>query len=200
MNIRFYDGDTRRDIQGNWWADSARNVVMRDDQVQWKHSNQEIDCAHVNGVAVEDDELRFVTVLADTIDPMGWRRNTANSGKIFRADRTVVMEGLAMPHSPRVWNGDLLFCEAGRGTLNSRDRGVIAELPGFTRGLYIEGDAAYVGCSAMRYDDDFTRDLPLRHRVSNPQCGVAEVDLETGEFKFFPIEGKDEILDLTKRH
>ena len=45
-----------------------------------------------------------------------------------------------------------------------------------------EGNTAFVGLSELRYDDDWTRELPLAKRVPEPICGIASVDLKTGNW------------------
>jgi uncharacterized protein (TIGR03032 family) len=56
---------------------------------------------------------------------------------------------------------------------------VVAELPGFTRGLAFLGGIALVGLSQIRESATFG-DLPLTHRLRERQCGVWMVDLESG--------------------
>jgi uncharacterized protein (TIGR03032 family) len=196
VNIRFFDNDSRRDIQGKWWADPTRDAVVYDGMVVWKNAKLDADCSHVNGAAIQDDRLVYVTAVSNSRLAHEWRQKTENGGVVFDVEGKVILGGLSMPHSPRIYGDDLLFCESGYGALRSLEHGFIAELPGFTRGLLIAGDTAFVGLSAMRYDDDFTRNLPLRGWVPEPVCGIAEVDIATGDYSVTPILNETEILDI----
>jgi uncharacterized protein (TIGR03032 family) len=101
------------------------------------------------------------------------------------------MEGMAMPHSPRLHNQQLLWLHSGEGMLMQTDPAKlhgptavpfqdvsesIAELPGFTRGLDCWGDLAVVGVSQIREKAVFG-DLPLEKRLSERNCGIALVNL-----------------------
>lgn len=58
------------------------------------------------------------------------------------------------------------------------------ELPGFTRGLAIAGDLAFIGLSQIRESSTFG-DLPLTERLQERVCGVWVVDLRRAEIAGF---------------
>jgi uncharacterized protein (TIGR03032 family) len=143
------------------------------------------DRCHLNGMAVVDDRVAFVTALGRTDEPGGWRAGKANGGVLIDvASSEVVAQGLSMPHSPR-WHGRRLWLlESGRGALavvepSSGAVQTVAELPGFTRGLAFAGDIAFVGLSQIRESSTFG-DLPLTRRLRERQCGVWMIDLRSG--------------------
>ena len=79
--------------------------------------------------------------------------------------------------------------ESGRGTLSVADLAAgtvqtVAELPGFTRGMAIVGDTAFIGLSQIRESSTFG-DLPLTERLDERQSGVWMVDLRSGEITGF---------------
>jgi uncharacterized protein (TIGR03032 family) len=95
---------------------------------------------------------------------------------------------LSMPHSPR-WHRDKLWIlESGKGTLSWVDLGerkvhVVAELPGFTRGIDFAEQYAFIGLSQIRESNTFGS-LPITDRLPNAEgrgCGVWVVNIETGE-------------------
>ena len=144
------------------------------------------DRCHLNGMAVVDDEVRYVTALGETNEPGGWRENKADGGVLIDVDSgETIISGLSMPHSPR-WHRDRLWIlESGEGTLAAvdLDKGeveTVAELPGFTRGLTFAGPLAFVGLSEVREATTFGG-LPLTGRLEERQCGVWVVNIETGE-------------------
>lgn len=144
------------------------------------------DRCHLNGVAVSDGQVRYVTALGVTDTPGGWRENKRDGGILLDVERdTVVADGLSMPHSPRCYDGKLWLLESGEGSLGTvdPDRGTYearAQLPGYTRGLAFYGPFAFVGLSKVRDSAIFTG-IPLVERLEERACGVWVVDVRNGE-------------------
>src|SRR5919204_6043952 len=107
-----------------------------------------------------------------------------------------------MPHSPRWQDGRLWLLESGTGQLVLVDpatgrRRTVAELPGFTRGLALCGLYAFIGLSKIRKTSAMDG-VPLAERREQLQCGVAVVDLRSGQvvaFLGFQTAG-EEIFDV----
>ena len=143
------------------------------------------DRCHLNGLAVVNDRVAYVTALGTTDEPGGWRARKATGGVLIDvASSDVAISGLSMPHSPRWHQGRLWLLESGKGSLCSADLNAgtvttVAELPGFTRGLAFAGDIAFVGLSQIRESSTFG-DLPLTHRLKERQSGVWIVNLRSG--------------------
>ena len=142
------------------------------------------DRCHLNGVAVRDGQVRYVSALGRTDEPGGWRHGKGTSGVLIDVtDGEVVGEGLAMPHSPRFHDGHLWVLESGKGTLARVDLSTgtvetVATLPGFTRGLAFTGRVAWVGLSQVR--DTVFRGLPVTTQPDRA-CGVWAVDIDSGQ-------------------
>lgn len=141
------------------------------------------DRCHLNGLTMRDGRPRYVTALAMTNTPAGWRAQRGNGGVIIDITTDeVVADGLCMPHSPRWYADQLWFLQSGAGTLNVlQDDGtstVVATLPGFTRGLTFVGPYALVGLSQVR-ESVFT-DLPITSTAAERNCGVWIVDTRSG--------------------
>lgn len=167
------------------------------------------DRCHLNGLAMENGEPAYVTAVSrsDTID--GWRDRRADGGVIVdvRTGETVC-EGLSMPHSPRIHNGELWVLNAGAGELGvvTREGAGAGRFeprvfcPGFLRGLAFHGGLAFVGLSKPRYQR--FEGLPLDQRLakadSTPWCGVQVIDLEKRTcVDWFRIDGQvAELYDL----
>jgi uncharacterized protein (TIGR03032 family) len=144
------------------------------------------DRCHLNGLAVRDGRVAQVTALGVTDEPGGWRSGKATGGVLVDvATSEVAIAGLSMPHSPRWHDGRLWLLESGTGSLCIADLDggsvqVVAELPGFTRGLAFIDGIAFVGLSQIRESTTFGN-LPLTRRLRERQSGVWMVDLHTGE-------------------
>jgi uncharacterized protein (TIGR03032 family) len=144
------------------------------------------DRCHLNGLAIVDNQPRFVTALGTTDTRDGWRTDKAQGGCVIDVPSgEFVARDLSMPHSPRWHAGRLFALESGRGRLVIVDRAngrteTIVELPGFTRGLSLCGPYAFVGLSKIRKTSAMDG-VPLAEQREKLQCGVAVVDVRSGQ-------------------
>jgi uncharacterized protein (TIGR03032 family) len=154
------------------------------------------DRCHLNGLALEEGRPRYVTALSQTDMRTGWRADKVNTGCLIDvpSGRTLA-SGFAMPHSPRLHDGKLWLLESGRGRLLRIDRErmnqdglnqdggaaeVVADLPGYARGLGLCGGYAFVGLSKIRQTSMFGG-VPIAEFKDQLKCGVAVVELATGD-------------------
>jgi uncharacterized protein (TIGR03032 family) len=144
------------------------------------------DRCHLNGLALVDGQARYVTALGETNTAGGWRANKPHGGCLIDVPSgAIVARGLSMPHSPRWHDGRLWILESGTGRLvlvdpaTGRRQGV-ADLPGFARGLTLCGPYAFVGLSRIRKSSTMDG-VPLAERREQLKCGVAVVDLRSGQ-------------------
>lgn len=148
------------------------------------------DRCHLNGLATVDDRLKYVTALGETDTAGGWRANKASGGILMDITQDqVICRGLSMPHSPRWYRDQLWVLESGKGGLAKVDPRtgqvtMVAELPGFTRGLDFWGPLAFVGLSQVRETAVFSG-LPITERITERICGVWVVNIETGQIVAF---------------
>lgn len=147
------------------------------------------DRCHLNGLAVVDDEPRFVTALGRSDVDGGWRDDKATGGVVLEVPSgEPVVTGLCMPHSPRWHDGKLWVLESGRGTLGVVDLGTgriddVAAVPGFARGLGFAGPYAFIGLSQVR--EHVFEGLPLTGDGIERHCGVWVVDTRSGHTAAF---------------
>ena len=168
----------------------------------------EIDDAAQNaracGVRLNDPAF-FVTALGETDTRGGWRANKRSGGLLMETgNNEILLRGLSMPHSPRLFNNQLWLCESGTGTFGRVDLQAgryepIASLPGFTRGVDFFGRYAFIGLSQVRESAVFSG-IPIAERpLSERACGVWVIDMATGEtvawLKF--DDGVQEIFAIT---
>jgi len=107
-----------------------------------------------------------------------------------------------MPHSPRVHLGQVWLLDSGRGSLvrvcpTTGRADTVARFPGYTRGLAMAGNLAFVGLSKIRERSTFGG-VPIAEHRERLKCGVAIVNLQTGELagQFEFQSGVDEIFDV----
>jgi uncharacterized protein (TIGR03032 family) len=159
------------------------------------------DRCHLNGLAVVDGLPRYVTALAETDTPSGWRDLKHNGGCLIDVPSgRVLSRGLSLPHSPRVEGNRIFFLHSGRGDLAVSDPQTgevtsVAPVPGISRGLAIHGGYAFVGLSKPR---PTLEGVPIVADRDKLRCGLWVVDLRTGaiaahlEFR----TGVEEIFDV----
>ena len=157
------------------------------------------DRCHLNGLAMEHGQPRYVSAVsrADVAD--GWRDRRSSGGLVMDvASNAVVCEGLSMPHSPRLHQGRLWVLNSGAGQFGYVDvaRGkfeAVTFLPGYLRGLAFHGDFALVGlstCCENRTFSGLPLDDELARRDAEPRCAIAVVDLRSGDaVHWLRIEG-----------
>jgi uncharacterized protein (TIGR03032 family) len=144
------------------------------------------DRCHLNGLALVEGRPGYVTAIAETNTRQGWRAVKGTGGCLIDvASGQTVVRGLCMPHSPRWSQGRLYLLDSGTGRLVAVDGGngrveTVATLPGFTRGLAIQGSVAFVGLSRIRPTSDMTG-LPITAHPDRLKCGLAAVDLNSGQ-------------------
>jgi uncharacterized protein (TIGR03032 family) len=159
------------------------------------------DRCHLNGLAVVDGQPRYVTALAETDSPAGWRAVKHNGGCLIEVPTgRLLVRGLALPHSPRVDDNQIFFLHSGQGELDVADPltgqvSAVAPLPGVARGLGLHGGFAFVGLSRAR---PTLEGVPIVARRDELRCGLWVVDLRSGavaahlEFS----TGVEEIFDV----
>jgi uncharacterized protein (TIGR03032 family) len=161
------------------------------------------DRCHLNGLAVADGAPKYVTALAETDTPQGWRADKVHSGCLIDvASGQTVARGFAMPHSPRVHRGRVWILHSGVGQLVLVDPAsgraeTVTELPGYTRGLALYDRFAFVGLSKIRETSTFGG-MPIAERRPELKCGLGVVDLGTGRLMAHLefVTGVEEIFDV----
>ena len=159
------------------------------------------DRCHLNGVAVVDGRARYVTALAETDTPTGWRAVKHNGGCLIEVPSGhLLARGLCLPHSPRIEGGRIFFLHSGQGELASADARTgqitaVAAVPGIARGLAIHDGYAFVGLSKAR---PTLQDVSIEADREKLRCGLWVVDLRTGaiaaQLEFHA--GVEEIFDV----
>jgi len=108
------------------------------------------DRCHLNGLAIENDEIKYLTALGKSNIKNGWRRNKINGGILIEyPSGEIILDGLSMPHSPRIYNGELYILNSAQGELivvdvKNRSYKVVLKLGGFLRGMDRIGDYLFI--------------------------------------------------------
>jgi uncharacterized protein (TIGR03032 family) len=157
------------------------------------------DRCHLNGMAMEDGKPLYATAVSRSDAADGWRDRRRDGGIVIDCESgAIVAEGLSMPHSPRLHEGRLWLLNSGTGEFGHVDLATgrfepVAFCPGYARGLAFAGGRAVIGLSLARENRTFSGlalDEALAARDVDPRCGLAIVDLASGDMKdWVRIEG-----------
>jgi uncharacterized protein (TIGR03032 family) len=148
------------------------------------------DRCHLNGLAMERGRPAYVTAVSESDVVDGWRDHRRGGGVVVSVrENEIVLRGLSMPHSPRVYRDKLWLHNSGTGHFGYADLKAgkfepVAFCPGYLRGLSFIGDFAVVGLSKPRKEKAFTG-LPLDDNLAQtkaePRCGIYVIDLRSGD-------------------
>ena len=148
------------------------------------------DRCHMNGLAMENGKPKYVTAVAETDVPDGWREKRTDGGVVIDVETNEILtRGLSMPHSPRIYRDKLYVLNSGAGEFGTIDRTTgeytaIAFCPGYLRGMSFHGFYAIVGLSKPRENKTFTGvplDQALVDKNAEAQCALYVIDLRTGD-------------------
>jgi uncharacterized protein (TIGR03032 family) len=165
------------------------------------------DRCHLNGMALQSGQARYVTCVSRSNAADGWRDRRHDGGVVVDVTTgDVVAKGLSMPHSPRLRDGKLWIVNSGRGDLGVIDPATghfepVAFCPGYARGLAFAGEFAVVGLSRARKNrtfDGLDLQTALNERDVEARCGLSIVNTTTGAATdWIRIDGIiDELYDV----
>jgi uncharacterized protein (TIGR03032 family) len=161
------------------------------------------DRCHLNGLAVANGSVAYVTAHGRFDQAESWRAGKHHGGVVIDVPSgQILADGLCMPHSPRVYKDRLWLLNSGRGELVNIDRNsgrltTIARLPGYTRGLAFHGQLAFIGLSRIRQTSTFGG-VPIAEARDQRQCGIYIVDINSGAMLAHLMfqTGCEEIFDV----
>jgi uncharacterized protein (TIGR03032 family) len=148
------------------------------------------DRCHLNGLAMENGQPRYLSAIAKTDVADGWRDRRRDGGCIIDVKTNeIVVNGLSMPHSPRVYKNRLWVLNSGTGYLGTIDLKKqkfepLTFCPGYLRGLAFVDNFAVVGLSQPRENKTFSGlplDDNLQAKNAEARCGLMVIEINTGD-------------------
>jgi len=160
------------------------------------------DRCHLNGMAMKEGDPKYATAFNRGNSRQSWRENITKTGVVFDLETNeTIVSGLAMPHSPRIFNGELYALLSATGELikidtNSGKYDVVVKMDGFVRGMSLYKDYLFVGLSRLRKNSSTFGKLDFAEKAN--QSGVVVVHLPTGSIagKISYLTSLDEIYDI----
>jgi len=164
------------------------------------------DRCHLNGMAMLDGKPKYVTAFGATNNKDDWRAHKYESGIIMDVESgEIVAQGLPMPHTPRVYDGQLYVLLSATGELakvdvNAGTYDMVKKFDGYVRGMDKVGDYLFVCMSKIRQIHTFNDSEYAKRR--DYQAGFEMIHLPTGasmsSLKFH--RSCDEIYDICVLH
>ncbi len=160
------------------------------------------DRCHLNGMAMKEGKPKYATAFNQGNSPQSWRDNITKTGVVFDLETNeTIVSSLAMPHSPRIFNGELYALLSATGELikidtDSGKYDVVVKIDGFVRGMSLYKDYLFVGLSKLRKNSSTFGKLDFAEKAN--QSGVVVVHLPTGSIagKISYLTSLDEIYDI----
>ena len=160
------------------------------------------DKCHLNGMAMHNGEPKYATAFNDGNTPQSWRDKITETGVIYNIEKNkIIANGLAMPHTPRIYNGELYVLLSATGELVkiNKENGtydVVVKIGGFVRGMSLHKDYLFIGQSKLRKNSSTFGKLPFAKDAN--QAGIVIIHLPTASIagKITYLTSLDEIYDI----
>ena len=160
------------------------------------------DRCHLNGLALENNLPKYVTALSSTNYKDGWREDIMNSGIIMDVTTNEILcENLAMPHSPRIINGDLYFLESARGKLFkwnavTKEKELIYNFNRFIRGFKYYKGIIFIAFSKIRESSKSFQKVEVKENSLNAGFTIFDLRTRTSFGDLLYTNTIDEIYDI----
>lgn len=160
------------------------------------------DRCHLNGLAMENGQPKYVSMFADTDIAEGWRSKRTTGGLIMDIESNeTVAYNLAMPHTPRIINGKLYVLQSATGEISEVDTNTgkcttVRNLGRYVRGMAYYKGFLFVAFSKIREKSSAFSDLSIA--AASNEAGIAIIHFASGhvvgEIKY--QSSVEEIYDL----
>jgi uncharacterized protein (TIGR03032 family) len=140
---------------------------------------------HLNCMAMKGGKPAYATCFGAFAKGRSWRdESDLETGLLINVQTDeVVLEGLCMPHSPKLYKDKVYLCNSGHGTVicydpQTKTTETVLEIQGFTRALTFYQDYMIV-CSSKFRQSERAASLPVALKYQESHAGVYIVDMST---------------------
>ncbi len=160
------------------------------------------DRCHLNGMAMVNGLPKYVTAFNKGNSFQSWREDITKTGVVVDVESNeIVADGLAMPHTPRLFGKDLYVLLSAKGELvkidvNTGKYDVVFKTDGFVRGMSLYRDYLFIGLSKLRKNSSTFGKLDFADKAK--YSGIIIIHLPTGSVagKITYLSSVDEIYDV----
>ena len=160
------------------------------------------DRCHLNGLAMENGAPKYVSALGTGNTLQSWRSNITKGGVIMDVESNeIAIEGLPMPHSPRLYDGKLFLLTSATGDVVIADpeKGTfepLINLKGFVRGMSRIGDYLVVGLSKLRQNSSTFKHLDIAKFANQSGLDIIHIPTASIVASLRYLASVDEIYDV----
>lgn len=162
------------------------------------------DRCHLNGMAMKDGKPKYVTTFNKEDSRDSWSDGRVDDGTLIDIDTNkILLDGMIMPHSPKVYEDEVYVCESGLGLVwkynpKTKEKTQVIKLQGFTRGLYFYGGLMFVGLSQVRASS-IKNPIPLTKEYDETYSGIWIINLQDNfEVAHIKFDGDiDQVYDIS---
>jgi uncharacterized protein (TIGR03032 family) len=143
------------------------------------------DRCHLNGLALENNQPKYVTALGKTNESRAWKEKMLTDGIMMDVPTNeIIATGLPTPHTPRLYHDGLFMLLSATGELVKMDPqtgkyDIITQLSGFLRGMDRVGDYLFIAMSKLRQSSSLFKEAPVAKK--SVVCGISIVYIPTGQ-------------------
>jgi uncharacterized protein (TIGR03032 family) len=142
------------------------------------------DRCHLNGMVVDNNEIKYVTALGESNKRLGWRENPLKGGILIDySSKEIIARNLPIPHSPRIYNNKLYLLLSATSELITLDPSngkteTVYQGSGFFRGMVEYEGYIFIGVSKLRKTSTSFSELAKSNNVK--KAGIIVIHAETG--------------------
>ena len=161
------------------------------------------DRCHLNGLVIQNGAPKYVSALSATNTPQGWRDSITTGGILMDVENNeIILQGLAMPHSPRMYNNELYMLLSASGEfikVNTKDKSytVIKKFDGFCRGLDFCGEYAFIAFSKLRKNSSTFAKLSFSDKANFAGVKIIHIPTKAQVAEITYQNSVDEIYELS---
>ncbi|PCJ67477.1 MAG: TIGR03032 family protein [Bacteroidetes bacterium] len=160
------------------------------------------DRCHLNGMALQNGLPKYITAFNQGNKAGSWRENITTTGVLMDVESNeTILDGLGMPHSPRIFNDEIYVLLSAKGELikvnkESGTYDVVTKVEGFVRGMDLYKDYLFIGLSKLRKNSSTFAKLDFVDQAQ--EAGILVIHLPTGSTvgKITYLTSLDEIYDI----
>ena len=160
------------------------------------------DRCHLNGMAMLNGKPKFVTAFNQGNSERSWREVVTTDGILMDMDNNeILLSNLAMPHSPRIFNGDLYLLLSATGEfikveLENKNYEVICNLNGFVRGMAYHKDFVFIAISKLRENSSTFAKLDIAGKSKDAKIMIVHLPTKSVQGEITYHTSVDEIYDI----
>lgn len=160
------------------------------------------DRCHLNGMAMKNGKPKYASAFNRGNKPQSWREKITSSGIIIDIEENkIIAEGLAMPHTPRIFNDELYVLLSASGELakiniKNGNYEVITKIDGFVRGMSLHKDYLFIGISKLRKNSSTFGKLPFLKHANEAGIVIVHLPTQSIQGKISYLTSLEEIYDV----